>query len=1553
MQDSSSISTNVFNKPALVTDLNDSYVGKDIYTHGRNLAPYSINGDEGTLGNEQSNIFCVQVPYTFIGSIDLNDDRHIVFSTSGTLSQIGIVDTDKCTYTKVLSSTCLNFKVDKVMNGVAKKLFNGDIVTTFGQEGESLYRLNLSEIPYKYTTQDDACETKDFTKEVDCEEMLLFRTLEYPCFNVEKGPTGNLPNGTYAITIAYMADTQVFTDYFKPSQKIQVYEESNDASSLNVNIDNLDRNFNKYQLILIGNVKGIKTAAIIGEYPTYQSNVNISDFLTSTQTVLPLEKLVLRKDVWKSAGIISSNSNYLLLSQLTKRPKLNYQPQAMKIKAEYVVKQVLADYYEKSPKDINYYADENYDFYIQWLFTDGQEGALSHIGGRLATNEDRSNSHGVDVYEWDNDVKPDKFERWQAENTAGKAIPTQEKFINNERVAYRGKMGYFESTELYPDNLELFPEDACTPIRFHKFPDEEKVSRYEVINGICYINIKGVQFSNITYPKDKDGNRVKDIKGYQILRSDRKGGNKTVISTGIMTNVRTYEDQQNNKEIMFANYPYNDLSADAFLSSTQTTFNGSSEKNYKPLEGFYQNRFNYYSPHSLYNLKYKHGTEIKVNAEEIAVVDGFFEPVYGHPEFQLASNFSFWAAAMIGVAEAVLEATGAKSTATTTTNTTEIDLSVTGGIKTTTSTSVTSAPKTALEVAGANLADLAAKLVKAITSGDFTSIASIIKLLKEIILFIANAGIATVLFTMTAMKYAQNILDTIYNFLPFRQYCYQYNSHALFGKSIPMTKGNRRRKAVHQPQYLSSSLHTINGTTFNNFGKQESVYIELNRDIALPRNVDNSRQTISQFGTCDNPQQRVDSQASAYYAATKIANPNQYGQVGSAPKVLISDCISYVGEDDVYTSPILFGGDAIIAKQTIITKHPFFRQNLAVEYGNKLPSNFPNGIEYNYNLYRNIAYPRYWVDSTKYDYSQLLRKNATNFSTFSRTAASKHNLDCKDKDTEDIFSIDNAYFYAYNNGVMEFYAECDYNISFREKTEVPHYSDSNNNLSEIHRSTNLVQAEQFKLDKAFSDIYVDEVFAEVLPSTYNSLKESTIYPNAIIYSLPSFNLQTFDNWQYFLPSNFFSFRESDFGLLTGIHKLDQDRVIFLFSKSSPFISMGRDFLELENSGRKVSIGDGGLFAQDPREVVPTDVNYGACQSKNAFSATQFGYFYPSEKQGRIFQFAGQLNPITEAGIATWASNYMPIQLYSYFPTFKKENENPINDVGYLTVFDSDYGILYITKRDFTPKDALASQISYNSITNKFYYNGLAISLHNKDYFDDVSWTLSYDAAKKSFISWHDWHPDWIIQGDVHFLTVKDNAIWKHNEEFESYCNFYGKDYPFEIEGVSSDGQTVNVTRSAEWILNAYNYKNKGRDRFHLLNENFDKMIVHNTEQSSPLLTLVKHPQNPTARLQYPKPNGSGFDVLYTKEENKFRVNQFWDAVRDRGEFDNNEFHIFVTDGSGYRRTFNQKAIDLQKPERQRKKFRQQLTKFWLSKEVSKNHKFIVKLFNLKKYQSIR
>ena len=307
---------------------------------------------------------------------------------------------------------------------------------------------------------------------------------------------------------------------------------------------------------------------------------------------------------------------------------------------------------------------------------------------------------------------------------------------------------------------------------------------------------------------------------------------------------------------------------------------------------------------------------------------------------------------------------------------------------------------------------------------------------------------------------------------------------------------------------------------------------------------------------------------------------------------------------------------------------------------------------------------------------------------------------------------------------------------------------------------------------------------------------------------------------------------------------------------------------------------------------------------------------------------------------------MPIQLKEYFPAY--DIDNPLNKAGYLMAMDATYGLIYITKRDFIPKIE-----GITMIDNKFYYESVEVSIKDNTYFEDVSWTVSYSPMHKTWVSFHDWHPDWIIQTNNHFMTVKDNSIWKHNERYDSFCQFYGKSYPFEIEFVSSSGKSVELVRSIEYQLEAYKYKNKGRDKFHVLNENFDKLIVSNSEQLSPILNINKSTQNPYLDIEYPKRNNNMYDILYTKEENKYRINQFWDSTKDRGEFTDTEYFIFKTAASGYKKEPNVDALDLNKPEQERKKFRHYWNKFWFLRLQSNDIQFVVKVFDINKTISIR
>ncbi len=1543
LQNTSKVDINAFGKPSLITDLNSSFISKEQYSFARNAIRNSKEGDLGTIGNEPSNLKCFSTPYPICGAIILPDNKIVIFSGNGIESEIGIGDELDCSYKKLLSLPCLNFSPkNPPIVGIAKELFQKGITVTFTDKVNPVRRIELNKI--------DEIQ--------NCDDILLFKKIKHPCVEIKKSDSGNMPNGTYSVAVAYSIDNQVFTDWMSMTNRIQLFSE-NESNGIDIKITDLDKSFDFFSVVVVGSyvdpaTKGTtKTAKIIGTYSSETSSVNVSDFRADTGTTIPISSLVARKRTWQKAGIISSNSNYLLLADLVAREEEDYQLKAMSIESEYVIEQLPIEYYEDGGSDVGYYADENYDFYIQGVYNTGELTERFHIPGPVPSNSDLSPASGADVYENDRKFKDCEekriYQKWEIVNTAG---PLEKKGANRQfncdrRTLGKGKMGVFLSTELYPNNPDMYGIYANTRIRYHKFPDEAIVPRYTVIDGKYYINVKAVRFKKI--PKFDSP----DIVGYKITRSDRKGGNGTVIARGLMTNVRSYYDNAIRQRVLYPNYTVNDLSPDVYLSSTQTSYRNGRERGFKPLTDFHLDKFNFYSPHTSFDPKYTLGQEVKIECEEIADVTGNFERVYNHPRLKLLNQIAYWIASVVGILEMTLVIFGkSKEKASS-------ESQIVAG----TPPQSGSANKVEKEFNITSIDDLLSiNLTEYITAqsqalkSSPAGISKLASLFRRVKIYLTIAGSSLVKGTYAFIKGAEEankVINSIYNFAPFTDYVLQYNAKAVFNKSKKVSKGNKRRRLLRPFIYLPSDSVTIDNDIFNNFLREKSVYLQLNKEIPPPTTVDNTRNTVSGFKLCKDLEKNTSSVGSAYYVTSKSKNPNQYGSLGSSKIVSIHSCVLPFEDDkDRVDSPILYGGDCIITKFYFQKRMQFFSQNMA-------NANFPDGTEYNYRLYRNIAYPRYWLDSTKFEIDTFIKpRNILTQQRFLGSTNTKFNLDCRRRgDWRVVGRVTDSYMYLSNNCGVEFIVEADYNVNFRdEKTKQPFYSKNNKNTSSIFRSDRLTTPEDFKISNAFSDIYTTEVAYLQQRSNFDPNNRIPIQqPNSVIYSLPSYNLQEVDNWQYFLPNNFFAFNDVDFGRLTSINKIDQDRMLFLFTRSSPYVSMGRDFIQLDNSGRKITIGDGGLFAQDPREVMPTDDNFGLSNSRYAFSGTHLGRFYPSESQGRIISFSEGLQDISMAGISFWCSNYMPIFLYKYFPNYPRI-ENPLSGVGYLMVIDSKNETLYISKRDFSPKKEFASGIKWEPELNSFTYDSRKIELTDTKFFNDISWTISYSLVDKSFVGWHDWHPNWVIQKDNHFLTVKGDTVWKHNERYDSFCNFYDVDYPFEIEFVSSSGQQVETIRSIEYMLEVHKYKNFGRDRFHVFGENFDRLIVHNTEQISPLLNINKPSQDPEKNLEFPRKstqNSVSYDILSFKEENKYRINQFWDTVKDRGEFTNADFHLYPTDESGYKNVINPEAIDIDKPEEQRKKFRHYYNKFRFIKTISGENKFLVKVANIKKQISLR
>jgi hypothetical protein len=455
----------------------------------------------------------------------------------------------------------------------------------------------------------------------------------------------------------------------------------------------------------------------------------------------------------------------------------------------------------------------------------------------------------------------------------------------------------------------------------------------------------------------------------------------------------------------------------------------------------------------------------------------------------------------------------------------------------------------------------------------------------------------------------------------------------------------------------------------------------------------------------------------------------------------------------------------------------------------------------------------------------------------------------------------------------------------------------------------------------------------------------------LTYSLPQNLENKKDYWKVFLPNNYKDFKSR----VTAVKPVNKNGALILFENESPVEFKGVDVLQTE-TGTKITIRDGGLIRQPLQNVLNTDESYeyGSCQNRLSVINTASGIFWISQNQGKIFQIQNGIKELSAFDMKWWLATYLPYLLTKDFPDFAL-TDNPVAGVGCQSIYDNERQMVYFCKRDYQLRKDIVDTVTYVDEDNFMVNKRLPIKLGDPRYFTDASWTISYDPKTESWIGYHDWHPDLLMPGKTQFLSILNDGIWRHNDRCDSYCNFYGVDYPFEVEWATVTPQIVNTLRSVEYYMEVYKYDENCYDRFHVLDFNFDEAVIYNSEQCSGLLRLNLMPKNNApATLNYPQINPTNIDILFSKVEQKYRFNQYWDITDNRGEFNAAaERMIWNTESNGYIRNLNPNNLDYNKLQTERKKFRHYKNTVMLRRRVSGNRNMVVSIANNKNLMSPR
>ena len=830
---------------------------------------------------------------------------------------------------------------------------------------------------------------------------------------------------------------------------------------------------------------------------------------------------------------------------------------------------------------------------------------------------------------------------------------------------------------------------------------------------------------------------------------------------------------------------------------------------------------------------------------------------------------------------------------------------------------------------------------------------------------------------------ADLMLDIIRKASGPKQFALQYQAYCGF-ESFTTPYRDCRRRLIDEAVYLSGHLQNFKDThRINNILRAKTVTLNTTNDVSNIVGTgieDNSMNKIriSDLGYEVSPTgvplynkarglKGFTRTASSHYVAFKSRLRSQYGQVYSIQQLPASDCIIPLSNT---STGIIFGGDTYIGRyQEKNTFYHFYQWLL----GQK------NRTEFNYHLYDTVQHTAFWMDTEPFDTIEFFNSipagiagaigggGGGGLTGFFQSLVTPSDKACFDKlhaysnSNGGIFTTKNSYIHLWHSSVRDFFVETELNIDMRDwedDVEKQHYGVLQD-LKVMFAPPNIKAGNYYKLDRGLSVSnmpFTKVSWGLMQDREYNPIKAETCYtyyPRRLQYSLPQQTFLKRDNWSAFLGNNFKDFSSN----VTAIKAVSSTGLMLLFQNQAPGVYPGVDELQTK-SGTTITIGDGGLFAREMQSYSNADreLEYGSCQSRRGVLNTPFGLFFISQEQGKIFKADKGLKELTIKSNAYWFNQYLPYQLTIDVPNFDLL-DNPIAGIGCQAIYDNEWSFVYFCKRDFRIKKEWLEEgrLVYDIDLQIFIADGITkVETGDPRYFDDASWTVSFDAKSGEYISHHDWHPNLAMSGKNTFLTIKGDGVWRHNDRCDSYCNFYNKDYPFEIGFQVETTPAVVTVRNVEYFMQVFEFAENCRDRFHVLDFNFDEAIVYNSEQVSGLLQFTLEPKNNVKELvQYPIVELNAINILYSKEEQKYKFNQFWDVTKDRGEYSSANETIWYTQPNGYITDLNPNNLNYVKHEFQRKKFRHHNNKVLLRRTISGNKKMILLLSNTKLQNSPR
>jgi len=535
--------------------------------------------------------------YYPIEQIPVNHKEICIFSVNPTTGDGEIGVFDGRLYTAVANSVELGFDIRSQIQAVIDEDFNNHKSVMWVQQDKPVRFMDLNNPPM-------------INGVLDVDALSVFKKYSYPEVKIQEVlNNGRLLAGSYYVSVQYSDEnSNGLTSWSIPKGPIYIYRDAISqpknfingspdreitGKSIRIAIENLDPSFRFYNIGIIKSFDGIRQAYVVVTLPVIQNSYLYTGNKVTEQPI-DLKDIETPATPYVSAKTIARSNGTVLLGNLKGRKEYNLQPFISKIHLQW---QSIREKYDTADKTyanplsgtygMSLRRNEIYTFGLVVRWNDGSTTRTYPFVGRqknktaAGSNIQQTidqNGQLVPLFAWDDykGAKGDDIfetgstpERWKTSNTAFKAGTDLPAFVDATGPAEYGEFGYWESTDRYPNNPLVWGTDAGQPIRHFMAPDVIVAPLTDGENGFktdkddSYVYKLGVRFENINGVMDSLPAEIKNqMQGWEVVRGDRRG-NKTVIASGLMFNMRyqNWKDGANGPDDirLFQNFPLNDL----------------------------------------------------------------------------------------------------------------------------------------------------------------------------------------------------------------------------------------------------------------------------------------------------------------------------------------------------------------------------------------------------------------------------------------------------------------------------------------------------------------------------------------------------------------------------------------------------------------------------------------------------------------------------------------------------------------------------------------------------------------------------------------------------------------------------------------------------------------------------------------------------------------------------------------------------------------------------------------------------------------------------------